>query len=360
MSEETNAVPAQTWRPPPRGLPAAALTVVMALVAVFAALTAFRIGPLAAAGEVTDNAYVRGRTTVIAPQVSGYVVEVAVRDYARLRRSDVLIRIDDRIYRARVAQAQASLDAALAALANSVQAHASREAGVRGQAAALVSARAQLVRARADMSRVDDLVANGSVSMREQDQVRAALALSIAQLRQAESARDIAGEDVRTVEVGRNGLRAQVEAARAQLRLAQIDLSNTVIAAPEAGQLGEVGVRLGQYVTNGTQLMSLVPEGRWVIANFKEAQTHGMRSGDLANVSVDALGGQSFRGRVEEISPAAGSEFAVIRQDNGTGNFVKIPQRIGVRILLDDHQPGLSGIRPGMSVEATVVRGANA
>jgi multidrug resistance efflux pump len=346
------------WRPARRGWLAVGITVLLALVAIGAILFAWNLPPFSGDVESTENAYVRGRTTVIAPQVSGYVVQVRVRDYQTVRGGEVLARIDDRIYRARVEQARANLAAAEAALANATQAHAAREAGLTSQTAGLAGAEAQLLRARADMARVEDLVKDGSVSIRERDQTAAALALAEAQVRQARASGDIARQDIRTVDVGRGGLAAQVDAARAQLRLAEIDLSNTVIRAPEAGRLGEIGVRLGQYVTNGTQLMALVPPDRWVIANYKEAQTRGMAEGQRATIDVDALGGARLRGRVEQLSPAAGSEFAVLKPDNATGNFVKVPQRIGVRIAIDRDQPLADKLRPGMSVEAHVDRGS--
>ena len=262
--------------------------------------------------------------------------------------------MDARIYRARVDQAQANLDAALAALANSTQAHAARTAGLQGQAANLANAEAQLVRARADMQRDDDLVRDGSVSVRERDQNLAAFHAAEAQVLQARAAAEIARQDIRTVDVGRGGLEANVEAARAQLRLAEIDLDHTVIRAPETGQLGQIGVRLGQYVTNGTQMVSLIPADRWIIADFKESQTHQIRRSDRATFTVDALGGARFSGHVEDLSPAAGSEFAVLKPDNATGNFVKVPQRIGVRIGPDPGQRDIERLSPGMSVEARV------
>lgn len=331
-----------------------AATLGLALVAVLAILAAWGLPPFRSAVQTTDNAYVRGRTTVIAPQVSGYVTTVAVRDYQQVRAGQVLVRVDDRIYRARVDQARANLAAALAALANSEQAHASRAASLVGRTAQLGSAHAQLTRAQADMARADDLVRDGSVSVREQDQARAALRQAEAQVHEAEANSQIAHQDIRTVDVGRGGLEASVEGARAALRLAQIDLEHAVIYAPEAGQVGEVGVRLGQYVTNGTQLMSLIPAERWVIANFKEAQTARMAPGQRASFTVDALGGTRLKGHVEQLSPGAGSEFAVLKADNATGNFVKIPQRIGVRISVDPQQPVAARLRAGMSVEARV------
>jgi multidrug resistance efflux pump len=328
------------WSPAPLRIGAVVMIAVLALAAAVAVLYTFNLWPFADGVEVTDDAYVRGRTTVIAPQVSGYVVLVSVSDYAVVKAGDVLARIDDSTYRAKVDQSRAALQAAEAALANS------RPASATG-AANLLGDNATLARAKADMARADTLVKDGSVSVREHDQTRAALAQAVAQT-------EVARQTLRAVEVGRNGLVAQVAAAQAALNAAQIDLDHTVIRAPEAGQVGEVGVRLGQYVTNGTQLMSLVPGDRWVIANYKEAQTVHVQSGAAATFRVDALGDAQFRAHVEQLSPAAGSEFSVLRPDNATGNFVKVPQRIGVRLSIDPGQAMLARLRPGMSVTARV------
>lgn len=342
------------WRPAPKNLPTVAAIAAIALIAVLAILYAWRLPPFAGLREDTDNAYVRGRVTVISPQVSGYVTQVLVKDFAEVKAGQILARIDDRIYRARVAQAQANVAAQEAALANSAQAQASRETATLSQDAAIANARAQLEKARADMRRADALVADGSISAREHDQTRAALLASEAAVRQAEAGRSIGTQDVRTVVVGRAGLDAAVQAAKAQLRLAQIDLDNTVIRAPEDGQLSEIGVRNGAFVSPGTQLLSLVPHDAWVIANFKEAQTRNMRIGQSASLSVDALGGASLKGHIENLAPAAGSEFAVIKADNATGNFVKVAQRIAVRITIDPGQALALRLRPGMSVDVTV------
>ncbi|HEY9100643.1 HlyD family secretion protein [Chitinimonas sp.] len=342
------------WQPPPRSWRNTIIFVVLALIGILLILAGWGLPPFDSGIEATENAYVRGRTTVIAPQVSGYVVEVKVKDYQQVKAGDVLARIDDRIYRARVAQAHANLEAQQAALANSRQAHASRTAGLAAQQASHTNAEAQLLRAQADMVRVEELVKDGSVSVRERDQTLAALRQAQAAVRQTQAGQEIARQDIRTVDVGQGGLEAQVKAAQAQLQLAEIDLGNTVIVAPEDGQLGEVGVRLGQYVTNGSQLMSLVPPDRWIIANYKEAQTARMVAGQKVTFTVDALGGDKLSGKVERLSPAAGSEFAVLKPDNATGNFVKVPQRIGVRIQIDPDQPMLGWLRPGMSVEVRV------
>ncbi|UAL10184.1 HlyD family secretion protein [Caulobacter segnis] len=354
MTDAALDEPAHVWRPRPRPPWLVIGIVLIGLIAVLLVLNAWKLPPFGSHLERTENAYVRGRTTVIAPQVSGYVAQVLVRDYEVVKAGQLLVRIDDATYVARLAQARANLAAQEAALANSRQAHAARTAGLEGQVANLGNARAQLLRAQADMRRANDLVGDGSISVRERDQTLAALRQAEAQVRQAMAGGEIARQDVRTVDVGRGGLEAQVEAARAQVRMAEIDLAHTQIVAPESGQLGEVGVRLGQFVTNGTQLVALVPAQRWVIANFKERQTAHMIVGQPARLYVDALGGARLSGRIERISPAAGSEFSVLKPDNATGNFVKVPQRIGVRIVIDPNQDEAARLRPGLSVEAEV------
>ena len=346
--------PTQHWRPKPRRPMVIAGIVGLAIASVIAILIAWRLPPFHASEEKTENAYVRGRTTVIASQVSGYVVAVPVTDYERMRAGQLLARVDDRPYRARVAQARANVAAAEASLANNAQAHASGIASIAGQNAALESAQAQLLKARADMTRAGELVGDGSLSIRERDQTLAALRQAEAQVSQGKAAAAIAHQNLRTVEVARGGLEAQVEAARAQLDTAQIDLDHTTILAPEEGQLGEIGVRMGQYVTSGTTLMSLVPADKWVIGDFKEAQTAHMAPGQQASFTVDALDGARLSGHVERLSPGAESEFAVLKPDNATGNFIKVPQRIGVRVVVDPGQPLASRLRPGMSVELRI------
>ncbi len=342
------------WRPPDKTRPTVIVIMAVALFAILAILYSWRLPPFSGGAEKTDNAYVRGRVTIISPQVSGYVTHVPVQDFAEVKAGQILATIDDRIYRARVAQAEANVAAQQAALANSAQAQRSREVATDSQNAGIANAQAQLAKADADMRRARALVADGSISTREFDQTRAALLAAQAALQQARASRAIGTQDVRTVVVGRAGLEAAVEAAKAQLRLAQIDLDNTVIRAPADGQLSEVGVRVGAYVTAGTQLLSVVPHQVWVIANFKEAQTGDMAIGQRARFSVDALGGTELSGRIENLSPAAGSEFAVLKADNATGNFVKVAQRIAVRIKIDNKQPMAARLRPGMSVEVRI------
>lgn len=331
-------------------------------------LYAWRLPPFRSSIESTENAYVRGSVTVIAPKVDGYVAEVLVHDFATVEAGQVLVRLDDRNYQQRLAQAKASLAVQEANLANTVQARKVREAGILNAQAQLAAAEAQqanagaqLVRAQAEQRRTRALAADGSVSQREQEQAESALRQAEAGLRQADAHADqaragieVARQDLRAVAVNRQSIEAAIEGARAAVQLATIDLDNTRIRAPRAASAGEIGVKLGQYVTPGTQLLALVPSQVWVVANFKEAQTARMAPGQPAQLQVDGLGDARLQGHVEQLAPAMGSEFSVLRADNATGNFTKVPQRLPVRIAVDANDPLVRRLRPGMSVIAEV------
>ncbi len=345
---------ARRWNPPKLSWTAIVIAAVLILAGITAVLMAWQAWPFGGRTQSTENAYVRGQVTIISPQVSGYLTSVPVQDFARVEAGQVLATIDARIYSQRVDQAKANVASAEAALANNPQQAASKTATLGSQQAAVASAQAQLTKAQADYARIDALAKDGFVTRRDRDAALATLRTAQSAVAQAQAARTVANEDIRSVAVNKGGLVASVDAAKAALHLAEIDLANTVIRAPVAGQLGEVGGRQGQYVTAGTQLMALVPQTLWVTANFKEAQTAKIRPGAKASFKVDALGGAKLTGVVEQLAPAAGSEFAVIRSDNATGNFVKIPQRIAVRIKIDPDQPLAARLRPGMSVEAKV------
>lgn len=331
-----------------------ALGAAVVLAGVLAALYAWGLTPLNSGSQTTNNAYVRGQTTVISPQVAGYLVEVLVKDFDRVQQGQLLARIDPAPYQQRLQQGQANTAAQRATLSNSQQSLRSGQAQMRLQDATVAIANAGLEKAQADMRRIDELVGEGSVSLRERDQARAALQQARAGVRQAEAQRAIAAEQFRSVQVGRGALQAQVEGANASLELARIELSRTEIRAPRAGRLSEISARVGQLVTAGTQLVYLVPDDLWVTANFKEGQTAGMAVGQRATLRVDALGGAELMGTVQSIAPAAGSEFSLIKPDAGAGNFVKVPQRIAVRIQLNPDQTLVRRLGPGMSVVATV------
>ena len=353
---------------PKRPVLVIALIALASISAVLLVLYVWRLPPFRTSVEMTENAYVRGSVTIVAPKVDGYIAEVLVQDFVSVRKGQVLVRLDSRIYEQKLEQAKGALASQEASLANLVQTRRVRESAVDsagaqivGAKAQIVNAQAQLLRARADMERVDALMANESLSARERDQTIAALRQTEAAMRQTEAAARIASagraaaeQDLMSVASTRAALQGSVEAARAAVRLAEIDLENTRILAPRDGEVGEVGAKLGQYVTPGTQLMAVVPAQVWVVANFKEAQTSRMQQGQPARLRVDALGDAELRGTVERMSPATGSEFSVIKPDNATGNFTKIPQRLLVRIVVDPDQALAARLRPGMSVVTRV------
>ncbi|MGX5732298.1 HlyD family secretion protein [Pseudoxanthomonas beigongshangi] len=332
----------------------------LALLGVGIVLYAWQLPPFTSALQTTENAMVRGQTTLISPQVSGYVTAVPVQDFQHVRKGTLLVAIDDRIYRQQRDQARAQLQTAEANLANWTQQHRSAEASVAQSRAAIASNAAQEQRTRSALRRADQLAHERLLSEQDRDTAFAANAQAEANLSQARAGLEVARQGVRSVDVNHAALEAAVAGARAAVQLAQINLDNTRIVAPRDGQLGQVTVRQGAYVTNGTQLMALVPDTMWVIANFKETQMAQVRLGQPASFTVDALGGERLRGRVQEISPATGSEFSVLPPDNATGNYVKIAQRIPVKIAIDPHQPAAARLRPGMSVVVSVDTAATA
>lgn len=317
-------------------------------------LYAWRLPPFSSHVEMTDNAYVRGYVTTMSPQVSGYVVNVPVKDYQEVKQGDLLVKIDDRIFRQRLAQAEATLAGQTAASDNSRQQENAARANIASSQAAVDSAEASLKQAQLAADRQDNLIRSGVGTSSLQEEAQANLEKSRAGLSQAKAGLEVARQDLQTIIVNRSSLQAAVANAQAAVELARIDLQNTEIKAPRDGELGEVGARVGQYVAAGSQLMAVVPHEVWVVANFKETQLAGMEVGQPVSISVDALHHRKLKGRVERFSPAAGSEFAVIKPDNATGNFVKIAQRVGVRVSIDPDQQAATELSPGMSVVVRV------
>ncbi|MDR0214696.1 MAG: HlyD family secretion protein [Comamonas sp.] len=326
------------------------IMVVVALAGILLVLRAWNLWPFSNSVVTTDNAYVRGAVTVLAPQVNGYVTEVLVKDYEQVKAGQPLVRIDSRTYEAAVAQAQAQLANAQAQLANSDQAQAQNRATLGASRAGLAAVQAEAERSQAELKRVQELAERGSVSLNERDKVRATSRLATTNVAKAQADIEINQEKIKATTVGRDSLKAQVQMAEAQLRQAQINLDNTVVHAPSDGQVSEVSVRKGQYVAAGTQLMYVVPPTFWVVANYKETQTAHVQIGQVVSFSVDALGGTHLKGHVLEIAPATGSEFSVLKADNATGNFTKVVQRLPIKISIDEAQPEAARLRPGMSV----------
>ncbi|WP_342627139.1 HlyD family secretion protein [Nguyenibacter vanlangensis] len=347
--------PTVEWHPPRRNAIVITITLMLAAIAVACTLSAFELPPFGFDGVRTDDAYVQGHVTVVAPQVPGYIRQVLVDDYAHVRKGQVLVQIDESSYDARVAQAQADVASREATLANNRQNQASARAGLEQRDAALQTALAHLAQSSADHHRQELLVADQTVSRRDYDAGLATLRSDEAAVRQARADLRAAETAVTAANVEEQVLRAIVRQAKAALNSALIDLDRTHIRAESDGVIGRTGgTHVGAYVGAGTALFSLVPDERWVIADYKEAQTSRMRVGQHATFTVDALAGEQFSGHITRVAPATGSEFALVKPDNATGNFVKVPQRIGIYIAIDPGQKLAERLAPGMSVEVFV------
>jgi len=281
----------------------------------------------------TDNAQVDGHIVPVLPKVGGYVVEVRVDENRAVKAGDTLVVLDDRDFRARLAQTEADLAALLATVSSRTRV---------GQAeAAVAQAQANASKARADLARMEPLAAQNIVSQQQLDAARAAAAAAEAQLAAAQAM--LVGAD------------ARVAASRAARDQAALQLSYTRIITPSAGIVSKKAVELGQLVQPGQPLMTVVPlEDVWVTANLKETETADVTPGDSADITVDAYKGMHVRGHVESLSPATGAKFSLLPPDNATGNFTKVVQRIPVRIHLDSPVDPVHPLRPGMSVVATI------
>jgi len=360
--------------------------------------------------QTTDDAYMRADLTPLSTKVAGLVAAVGVSDYQPVKAGDLLVQLRDDDFRAQVQQAEAAVTAGEDAIVNNqrqkelqdartVQAEegihaaqadiAAAEAGIEAAKSGIANAYSGIAASKADVERAnlerrrqEALIAAESATRQKLEQVvaeaerfraqlasrEAELSTATAQLasRQADLTRAQARLDSTKAELEAQKrqravldsqellLRADLSAKRASLSLAQVNLGYTRIVAPESGIVSERKVRPGQLVSPGTQVISLVQREVWVEANYKETQLRHIRAGDPAEVRVDALPGASFRGRVDQVSPASGSQFSLLPPDNATGNFTKVVQRVPVKIVLDAGQSGAERLRPGLSVVATV------
>lgn len=326
------------------------IAILIGIAGLILVLYAWRLPPFRSNVEITENAYVKGYVTLISPQLSGYIIDVPVQDYDKVKQGQLLAQIDDRIFAQKLDQAKATLASEQAALANSTQQQRAAEARIGSSQAQLDSADAGLRRAQANWARIEPLARQGVLTKSDAEQSETALEQAQALVTQAKAALEVSRQDLETIKVSLGSLEAAVAGAAAAVELAGIDLENTRILAPRDGIIGEVGVKLGQYVSAGTQLMAIVPSDVWIIANFKETQLSNIKLGQPVSFTVDALNRERLTGKVERFAPAAGSEFSVIKPDNATGNFTKVAQRISVRISVDAGQDPAQYLAPGMSV----------
>ena len=308
--------------------------------------------------EATDNAFVAADTTEVSPQTDGYVVEVLVRDNQRVEAGQVLIRLDDSDAKAKLAAAEANLAAVTAGVDNVDARAAQEQAMIASRAAAVSQAQAQANLARQQVARYGQLAQQGWVSQQRIQTERAGAQTAEASVAQAQAALIAEQRTAGVLGSTRSQSLAAVDVARARVEQARIALDRTVIRAPVGGVVGARGVRVGQYVRPGGQVLSIVPLGdAYVVANFKETQLDRLRLGQTVEISADAFPGEHLVGHIDSFAPATGSEFALIPVENATGNFTKITQRVPVRIRVDRAGgEGLGGaaLRPGLSVEVKV------
>jgi membrane fusion protein (multidrug efflux system) len=360
--------------------------------------------------QETDDAYLRADLTPLSTKAAGLVAKVAVTDYQPVKSGDLLIQLRDEDFQAQVREAEAVLNAAQDALVHNdrqkqlqdakinqaddgirtAQADiTAAQAGIEAATATISGAKSGIAAAQADVDRTgkerrrqEALIATESTTpqkleqavadeerLRSQFAVRQAdLATASAQLasrkadleraearvKSSQSARETEKRQQAVLDSQELQLRSELNLRRASLALAQTNLSYTRILAPENGIVSERLVRPGQLVSPGTQVISLVQSDIWVQANYKETQLPRIRAGDYAEVRVDAIPGTIFKGRVDQVAPASGSQFALLPPDNATGNFTKVVQRVPVKIVLDPNQQTGGRLRPGLSVIATI------
>ncbi|EME71193.1 multidrug resistance efflux pump [Paramagnetospirillum caucaseum] len=305
--------------------------------------------------ESTDDAYVDGDITAISPKVAGHVVELAARDNRPVAKGEVLLRIDDRDYRARADEAAGQVKARLAQLVQIDDRTAVQEAVIAQSGASISAARAEMVRAKADYERSRRLVREDYVSRQRFDISQADAARAEAGLSGSGAGLQASRRQLSVLASERNVALAQLEQARATLIVAETELEATILRAPVDGVIGNRAVRDGQYVRPGQTLLAVVPLGDvWIDANFKETQIGRMKAGNRVEIRVDAFPGTVIGGRVDSFAPASGAKFSLLPPENATGNFTKVVQRIPVRIRVDEGHPLAGQLRPGLSVVVKV------
>jgi membrane fusion protein (multidrug efflux system) len=299
--------------------------------------------------ESTDNAFVEGNVIPMASQVPGRVAELLVKDNQAVQPGEVILKIDPRDYEASLAQARADLAAAHSRVDQAKAQVNASEAKVAQAQATVVAAAAENQRAADDLKRyqsVDSTAVSKSSFDAAQSQARSASA----NLEAARSQAKAAEADVTLSEAGVETANAAVQQAEAKLRQAELNLSYTQVTAPEEGRVTRRVVEQGAYIQPGQSLMAIVPRHYWVIANFKEIQLTHMRVGQPVEVVVDAYPDRTFKGHVDSIQNGAGARFSLFPPENATGNYIKVVQRVPVKIILDDLPGNDLALGPGMSV----------
>ena len=305
--------------------------------------------------ETTDDAYLRADTVTVAPRVSGYIDRIYVVDNQLVKAGEPLVRIDLRNYKAVLNQQDASVDARNADIQAAQSQFTQQEAAVESARAQLVGAEANAKFARDESDRYKGLRDQGvetderyAQAVNERNQTAAAVLGAAANVKVAE-------RQLVTARTQINQVRAQLEGAKAASHTAQLNLDDTIVRASIDGRIGDKTAQLGQFVQPGTRLMSVVPvQDVYLVANYKETQVRRMRVGQHANVKVDALGDEAIPGTIESFAPGTGAQFALLPPENATGNFIKIVQRVPVRIKLMPPTDVAARLLPGLSVSVDI------
>lgn len=336
----------------------------------------------------TDDAYLRADMTPLSTRISGTVHKVDVGDYENVKAGQTLIELDDDDYRANLDQARAALAASEASLEDNQAAKRIQDAQIEAAKAGVVQANAAIDAAKAGIAAVSPQADRALTELHRQEalfgskaathqqletataqegQIRGSLEASRADLARVGGALATSESELEAAKRQREALntkddvyKADIEAKKAAIVVAQVNLAYTRIAAPADGTVGERHALAGQLVAPGTQVIDLVQSEVWVQANYKETQLTNMLVGDPADVRIDTFPNRVFRGKVAQLSPASGSQFALLPPDNATGNFTKVVQRIPVKIVLNPGQSYLDRLRPGFSAEVTVHTGRGA
>lgn len=305
--------------------------------------------------ERTDNAYVRADITAISPKIAGYVTEVLVDDNQVVEAGAILLRIEDNDYLAQRDRAAAAVAQAEATAQNLSRRKSLQQANIREAEAMIDVARAELELSRRELARATRLVDQGWTAQRNHDTAVAKAQSARATLVRAEAAAAAAREQLRVLDSESAQIIARLAEARANLRLAQIALSETVVRAPVSGVVGNRRAREGEYVKPGSLLLSVVPlDGAWVVANFKETQLARIAPGQRAEIRVDGYSSALIEGRVDSLAPASGAAFSLLPPDNATGNFIKVVQRVPVKIRLQPGHALYGRLVPGLSVDVAI------
>lgn len=299
--------------------------------------------------ESTDDAFVAARNFSVAPKVSGYVTDIPVTDNQHVQVGDLLARIDDRDYRNAVDQAKAQVAVARANIDN-VKAQIDSQREQIDQAQAQVDqAKAQLEFAQQEESRAKDLVLKGAGTVQHEQQTRSDLQSQQANMTRMNAALSAARLGIKTLEAQLEGAHASLQQAQAGLDQANLNLQYTRVTAAQAGRVVRLSGAVGSFVTAGQSLMMFVPDEVWIVANYKETQLKYMRPGQPVEFTIDAYPDRKLTGHVASVQPGSGTAFSLLPAENATGNYVKVVQRVPVKIVAD-HWPHDIPIGPGMSV----------